>query len=580
MLLASVPGAVAKPPRSPAPPRSGPRSVGAANARSPLGYNLDFPGDWSRLMPFLDLMRDARPWVGSCGAADPACDPTSHLDLDPAGWPRSLRYRDDPARAYARVETAFSTHVGVPDEGKTFLLTWEGDGELSWNGLEPVSKDLAQRRITFVFRPGNKFIRIEKTDPGGTGSYLRNIRICRLDRAPLLAVGEIFNPDTLEYLKPFGSLRFMDWMLSNNKEDRDAVWAERPRFDYFHWIEQWIDPGRPALGRRIGGYPVEVLVALANKVGADAHFNMPYRYTDAWVTGFATHVRDHLAPNLRATVEYSNEVWNWGFPQAGYANAEGRKLWPDEGSAWLQYMGMRAARMCTLWREVFAGQEDRLRCVIAPQTTWVDVAAASLDCPRWVAQNPARNKPCHKYADAVAVTGYFSGGLELEANRATIRAWLAKGEDFAIGQALRQLEHGDVPGLKDGEGKPLAGEASGSLDAAIGYLEKHKRVAQRRGLELYVYEGGTHLGSPDPQIQDFLFRVTAHERVHAMYLRLFSAYKALGGTIFNCWGWIAPRDPWANAQSLVDRARTKYRAIMDFVRQNPCWWPRCDRASR
>lgn len=567
-----------------APPPLGkpkPRAVGTANARSTLGYNLDFPGDWSNLMPFIDLMRDARPWMGACVESEPDCDKHAHLDLDAKGWPRSLRYRDDPSRSYAAIETVFSTQLNVPDVGRRFAMTWDGDGEFTFLGVDPIAVDKARRRLTFVFRPGNKFVRIVRTDPRGKGDYVRNVKIFREDRADLVAAGEIFNPDMLDYLKPFGSLRFMDWMLSNNEEKRDAVWSERPQVGYFQWQDQMLDPTDPKQGRRIGGYPVEVLVALANKTGADPHFNMPYRYTDDWVVRFAEYVRDELAPNLWPTIEYSNEVWNWDFPQATYAHERGRALWPDEGTAWLQFMGMRAARMCHLWRRVFAGQEKRLRCVIAPQTGWPDVAPASLDCPRWVEMDRAHRKPCYQYADALAVTGYFSGFLGGKNNQPLLREWLAKGRDYAMTKALQQLEHGDLPEVKSpDDGQPAVGAKSDSLAATVAAFGVFRRYARERGLELYVYEGGTSLDSDDPALKEFFFEMTEQDKMRAFYGTLFSAYRDAGGTVFNCWGWIAPHDPWANAQTVLDRGRTKYRAIVDFVRKNPCWWPSCDRSVR
>ena len=579
------PGAFIAPPAVKVSPRPAnkparPRSVGQANARSTIGYNLDFPGDWSNLMPFIDLMHDARPWMGACGEIDPHCDATAHLDLDAKGWPRSLKYRDDASRSYAAIETVFSTHQSVPDVGRRFTLTWEGDGEITFSGVDPIEVDKAHRRLTFVFNPGNKFVRIARTDPQGKGNYLHNIRIFREDRAALLAAGEIFNPDALDYLKPFGSLRFMDWMLSNNEEKRDAVWAERPQVGYFQWPDQWLDANDPKKGHRIGGYPVEVMVALANKTGADPHFNMPYRYTDEWLARFAEYVRDELAPNLRATIEYSNEVWNWTFPQASYANQEGRALWPDEGTAWLQFMGMRAARMCQIWRQVWSGQESRLRCLISPQTGWPDVAPASLDCPNWVAMDPAKHKPCYQYADAVGVTGYFSGFLNAKKNQPLLHEWLAQGLDGAMAKAFRQLEFGDVAGLDNGEGKPAAGAKSDSLAATLAAFGVFRRYARERGLELYVYEGGTHLGSDDPAINDLFFRLTEQDKMRTLYGALFAGYRDAGGTIFNCWGWIGPHDPWANAQNVLDRSRSKYRAIVDFVAKNPCWWPSCDRSAR
>src|SRR5664279_3108094 len=86
-----------------------------------IGYNLDFPGDWSNLMPFIDLMHDARPWAGCCAEKDRRFDATAHLDLDAQGWPRSLRYRDLPSQSYGWIETVFSTQESVPDIGNRLL---------------------------------------------------------------------------------------------------------------------------------------------------------------------------------------------------------------------------------------------------------------------------------------------------------------------------------------------------------------------------------------------------------------------------------------------------------------------------
>src|SRR6185295_20376447 len=87
---------------------------GTGNARSAVGYNLDFPGDWSGLPPFIDLMKNARPWAASCAASDRQCDGVSQLNLDEHGWVRSLRYKDHPEKAYAYVEAVVLTFKGQP----------------------------------------------------------------------------------------------------------------------------------------------------------------------------------------------------------------------------------------------------------------------------------------------------------------------------------------------------------------------------------------------------------------------------------------------------------------------------------
>ena len=293
---------------------------------------------------------------------------------------------------------------------------------------------------------------------------------------------------------------------------------------------------------------------------------MPYRYTDAYVQQYATAVRDQLSPNLRATVEYSNEVWNWGFPQAHYANTQGRALWPNEGSAWVQYMGSRVARMCKLWKDVFAGQTGRVRCLIAPQTGWPELAIPTLDCPNWVALNPAKHDPCYRAADAIAITGYFSGNLAEPQNSAAIKNWLAQGRDRAFAQGLRQLELGDVAGLTTSEGKPIA-DGGDSLAHTLALWDAFVPLARARNLELYVYEGGTSMGykGSDAEVRQFLIDLAHQPRIKDLYAKLFRTWKDKGGTTFNLWGWIDSRSSWANIDMLGNFAHPKYQAVLDFV---------------
>jgi hypothetical protein len=102
-------------------------------------------------------------------------------------WPRSLTYFDDPAKAYCNISTYFSCSMTPPDAGKTFLVTWDGSGDLDiFNGANVV-KDLANRRITFTLQGDNSSLRITKTD---SADYVRNIKMIRADRAALAASGE------------------------------------------------------------------------------------------------------------------------------------------------------------------------------------------------------------------------------------------------------------------------------------------------------------------------------------------------------------------------------------------------------
>jgi hypothetical protein len=55
-------------------------------------------------------------------------------------------------------------------------------------------------------------------------------------------------------------------------------------------------------------------------------FSIPHAASDDWVLGFASLVLNTLRPDLKVYIEYSNEVWNNGFPQHAHAAAMGQQL--------------------------------------------------------------------------------------------------------------------------------------------------------------------------------------------------------------------------------------------------------------
>jgi hypothetical protein len=562
----------------PAPTQTPP--VSTARSAFTLGYNMDYPGDWTNSPPFIDQMKNARAMQGVCSSLDPSCDLAAHLDLDANGWVRSLQYREDPSMAYARIAIVLNTSDDRHDIGETFVVTWEGRGDIDvYNGAD-ISREPDAQRLTFRLQNDLTMLLLEDIE---AGDHVRNVRVFRADHEELLARGEVFDPDLLAFLAPFGSLRFMDWMQSNSRgqcsggsahgqecyaetEERCGTgvclmpgrWDQRPtphQPSQQAW-GQYLDNANPALGTRVGGYPVETLVALANRAGADPHFNMPAHYDDDYVRAFAEQVRDNLAPGLTASVEYSNEVWNWGFPQAQYANVLGRSLWPDDGTAWMQYAAGRTSNMCRIWKEVFEGQSERVRCLISPQTGWRELAETVLDCPAWLASHPGETS-CHEYVDAINITGHFSGCLHEHSE--VIQSWLAEGRSVAMDRAFEQLEHGGwIEGCEE------------SLDDAIATYEDFKRLADSRGLDLYVYESGTHFPYyEDESVRRFLVDVTADERMYSLYQRNFWSFEAAGGSVFNVGGGVAPNETWSNASSLVSLGHPKYRAIAEFAGGGP-----------
>jgi hypothetical protein len=251
------------------------------------------------------------------------------------------------------------------------------------------------------------------------------------------------------------------------------------------------------------------MVELSNEIAADPWFTLPHQATDAYMRAFATYVRDHLDHRRKAYAEYSNEVWNWIFGQAHWAQAQAVQRWGAEagGDAWMQYAGMRAAQMAAIWEEVFGAEaERRLIRVVGTQTGWLGLSQPLLEAPLWVAEDPGRNRQPAAYFDAYAVTGYFGNLLGSEKAPDVLR-WLDEGHTSALEAARsRGLNGPALNAVVERHRLDLAteraaeelrvGSATGrpddSIAAVVDLWAALASIAARYDLALVMYEGATN----------------------------------------------------------------------------------------
>src|SRR5207248_883517 len=175
-------------------------------------------------------------------------------------------------------------------------------------------------------------------------------------------------------------LRFMDWMATNNSTV--TSWSQRPLRSHVTWM-----------GR---GVPVEVMVALANTLGAHPWFNMPHQADDTYVQNFAQLVDQLLAPDLGVYVEHSNEVWNSGFGQYNYVEAQGAAQRLDGA----QYHGLRTRAIGAIFKAALGSA--RVVAVLAAQAANLYTATEGLDLLR------SRYGASALGIDAVAIAPYFA----------------------------------------------------------------------------------------------------------------------------------------------------------------------------
>ncbi|MCX7958764.1 MAG: cellulose-binding protein [Deltaproteobacteria bacterium] len=486
---------------------------------SPLGTNLDGLNDWSSVYPFVNVFRMARAWISGSSSQ---WDDGRPLSLDDNGWVTSLL----PGQI---ARTLVFTDIEGHYPGGKYVVLYDGEGTIEYYGSatkDEGSSEPGRDVIDVEPRRGTLFLNITATKPG---NYIRNIRII-MPGFEQTYNSQVFHPDFLKAISVYKVIRFMDWMATNNSDQ--VEWADRPKpTDAVYTIR---------------GAPVEVMVDLVNRLGIDPWFCMPHKANDEYVTQFATYVRDHLAPGLKVYVEYSNEVWNNMFAQAGYARDRGLALGlsSNDFEAQLRYYSRRAVEIFNIWTKVFGGT-DRLVRVMASQAANVWTATTELDFENAFTRT-----------DALAIAPYFGGGYGEPANSLSTLA-------LGISGLIADISKSELPQIR-------------------AWIAANADAAQERGVDLIAYEGGQHLvgihGEENNENLNNLFdAVNLNPEMKTIYLEYLAIWKEEGGGLFCHFVDTGRWSKWGRwgARRYMDETRKempKYDALMTFIEQTQRWW--------
>ena len=520
-----------------------------------LGTNLSGVVDWSTSFPFVNQFLMTRPWFTQSGTVFDTGQ-AGMLDLDANGWIRDFT-RNGTAAPFDRVSTIWNTSDGYQRDGQ-YVLEWQGTGTIVVNpgpGCSIASVG-DHRMVITVGGSGQIGFSITATDPAHTGDYLRDIKFYHADDADLIDAGITFNPDFLEKIQDFRVLRFMDWMNTNNSTITD--WAQmRPE-----------DAGQQTTsGTDMRGVSVAVMVDLANQTHTDPWFNIPHLASDDYIRNFASYVRDHLDAGLVARFEYSNEVWNWGFQQAQWAQAQAVAAWgPDVQGGWMQWYGERAANMAYIVGDVFGTQTGtRALNVFSTQSGWQGLEDYALNAPDAVAAGgiAPRDAPFHVYA----IAPYFGASVGLQDNSALVNQWIAQGEAGYVA-ALNFIRTGS------------AQDSLAHIDEAIAY---HAGIAQGLGWQLEAYEAGQHIvdmeglfgGAQDPAQTAFFINLVRRPEFAALYTEYLNIWKDNGGGLmaqFSDFGPASRYGSWGIWDSVTSPNSPRATAIEAFRDTVSAWW--------
>jgi hypothetical protein len=258
---------------------------------------------------------------------------------------------------------------------------------------------------------------------------------------------------------------------------------------------------------------------------------------DNYVRQFARLVRDRLAPEQKAYIEYSNEVWNWGFSETRFAFDEGKRL--GLGSPELfRYYAQRSLEIFRIWEEEFGGPHRLVR-VLASQAVNV-----------WGTEQMLLWKDAHKHADALAIAPYF-------------------GYTYGDPQTVDQVSRMTVDQMFTN----LTVEVDGPNREVI---QKQARLAKKYGLDLIAYEGGPHLAGfggaeNDRKLTELFIAANRDPRMYDLQRRHLEHWFEAGGGLYAVFAYVSAPNKWGSWGLLeyqdqpLDQA-PKMRAILDLMK--------------
>ena len=352
-------------------------TASATNPPGNIGMNLDDPRGSE--LAFTDAAESLQDYRG-VGDSDPT--------FDSSGWPTSdvvvVFFDNRPVAEF----------LGAIDDPKEYEIDVSGTYDLAFSGQADLTVNEGDATITNksydsgtntttadVILPEEaqllsiEFTNTKRSSGSATGSGFTDLRLMR----PGYSLDENeprFTEEPVYLNRPFGPLRFMSgWLKTNEISPFDAdgpvttEWSQRIKPS---------DGSFFASGKYDSGTPWEYVAEFGNYVGSDIWINIPVSATDDYIRQVARLMQNELDSDLRIYVEYSNELWNFGFGQYAW-NKEKAKEEVNSGNSNLNYDGedrakywrarrvaQRSVEISRIFGDVFGSGaiNDRVRVVV------------------------------------------------------------------------------------------------------------------------------------------------------------------------------------------------------------------------
>ncbi len=495
-----------------------------------LGTNLPGFADWEPHRATRNFMKNTRgtpiPYTLDCNcwSFDEATNNAilSQMTFDADGYPTSLPQSTTQGNILFRYFVSSEGRNMPP--GQTYVLLHDGMGQIQLSGtLSGVTQ--TSGRIQFTLGgDGTFWFQITQST---SGNHIRNIRVVRLADEFVNLNTNPFYQGFLDKIEPFSVLRFMDWQHTNNNPT--VQWSERTL------------PGRFSYGTN-RGVPYELIIQLANQTQKDIWICVPHEADNNYITQMATLFKNQLDPNITVYLEYSNEVWNWIFTQAGYNN-NNRPYNLNYGRA----MALKAKNVFEIWHNVFAGEECRVKRVLGIQAGFTylnEQILAHLDQEDWDFGSP---------------THYF--GLDHDANGVPRLDLL--GAAATVNDVMQNAQN--------------------NFNNFKTLVKQDYRNIQIYGKPVITYEGGQHFvgnvfGTPYPY-QQAMWNAQNSTQMYNMYRMMHDSIRFWGCKLATNFSLAGPQQSVYGSWGVMEHidvqppyltTAAKYQALLDELPPSSC----------
>ena len=214
------------------------------------------------------------------------------------------------ANGYPVISTAQSFSDVLGYATGNYTIQFEGTGTLSLTSQLTDANSRVNASLTAAGGVTTSTVNIKSAAATGNALLLqvtntnlldpiRNIRILAPGYTLQQADTQVFTNSTIQRLKPFSTIRFMDSLQTNTSSIKNIT--DHPTPNYWAQTES------------TKGMSLDYVITLGKQTGNNLWINVPDQATNQYMTDLAAKIAGAgLDPSQKVYIEYSNELWWYG----------------------------------------------------------------------------------------------------------------------------------------------------------------------------------------------------------------------------------------------------------------------------